>query len=417
MKKLNGVVAFLAAFALMFGIVSCNPNADEMEKTVKVTGITLNKTELTLTAGGKETLTATVKPDNATDKTVTWTSDKTDIATVSANGEVTAIAKGNATITATAGEKSATCSLTVKPVTYVVNITGGTALPANAEAGSTVVISATVPENGKVFDKWITNDVVTFEDVSEEETTFTMPEKVVTITATYKDSIGSKSKPTAVGDIVFKDGSASSYTEALSNEQKAAAIAVIFYAGSESDVLGAKTLGVGLQNTQDAQNTRWANSSTEGFRTKIESIICTPSVLGSEAAETATFDDDTDGSDNWLALKNALGENDDTDISGNYPAWEWVASYAVNNNIAGKYSKGWYLPTIAELSLMYREKATVQAALEEAGGMKINENAYYRTSSQGLLGNRAYLIRLGNGYIDWNYLKDEKRAVCCIRKF
>ena len=60
--------------------------------------------------------------------------------------------------------------------------------------------------------------------------------------------IGSKT-PTetkAVGDIVFTDGSASPYTEELTNEQKAAAIAVIFYVGDENDTLGAKTLGVGL---------------------------------------------------------------------------------------------------------------------------------------------------------------------------
>ena len=60
--------------------------------------------------------------------------------------------------------------------------------------------------------------------------------------------IGSKT-PTetkAVGDIVFTDGSASPYNDELTDEQKAAAIAVIFYVGDENDTLGAKTLGVGL---------------------------------------------------------------------------------------------------------------------------------------------------------------------------
>lgn len=77
------------------------------------TGITLNKSELTLTAGEDETLTATVTPEGSTD-TVVWSSSKTDVATVdSATGKVTAVAPGEAIITATAGTKTATCKVTV----------------------------------------------------------------------------------------------------------------------------------------------------------------------------------------------------------------------------------------------------------------------------------------------------------------
>lgn len=79
------------------------------------TGITLNKSELTLTAGESDTsLTATVTPEGSTD-TVVWSSSKTDVATVdSATGKVTAVAPGEATITATAGTKTATCTVKVQ---------------------------------------------------------------------------------------------------------------------------------------------------------------------------------------------------------------------------------------------------------------------------------------------------------------
>lgn len=80
---------------------------------ISVTGISLDKTELTLTVGGSETLTATVEPDSATDKTVTWTTSDAAVATVD-NGTVTAVSAGTATITAQAGEKSATCAVTVQ---------------------------------------------------------------------------------------------------------------------------------------------------------------------------------------------------------------------------------------------------------------------------------------------------------------
>lgn len=111
------VVALICAMTCAFGLVACN-NGEE--QTVAVESVTLNKTELTLEVGGEETLTATVTPDDATDKTVTWSSDNTAIATVE-NGKVTAIAAGTATITAKAGDKTDTCSVTVNAaVTYTV---------------------------------------------------------------------------------------------------------------------------------------------------------------------------------------------------------------------------------------------------------------------------------------------------------
>ena len=82
--------------------------------TVPVTGVTLNKTSTSLYVGDTETLTATVAPDNATDKTVTWTSSNPSVATVE-NGVVTAVSAGTATITVTTddGTKTATCTVTV----------------------------------------------------------------------------------------------------------------------------------------------------------------------------------------------------------------------------------------------------------------------------------------------------------------
>lgn len=85
--------------------------------TIAVTGVTLNKPTLTLEEGAKETLTATIAPADATNKTVTWASDKTTVATVNTTtGEVTAVAAGTALITATTvdGAKTATCTVTVE---------------------------------------------------------------------------------------------------------------------------------------------------------------------------------------------------------------------------------------------------------------------------------------------------------------
>ena len=80
---------------------------------IAVTSIELNTTSLTLKEGESETLTATVKPDNATDKTVTWSSSDASIATIDEGGKVTAVKTGTAEIIASAGENSAKCVVTV----------------------------------------------------------------------------------------------------------------------------------------------------------------------------------------------------------------------------------------------------------------------------------------------------------------
>ena len=83
---------------------------------VTVTGVELNKSEIELAVNETEALTATVLPENATDKTVSWSSSNTNVATVSSNGVVTAVSAGTAVITVTTntGGKTATCVVTVK---------------------------------------------------------------------------------------------------------------------------------------------------------------------------------------------------------------------------------------------------------------------------------------------------------------
>lgn len=91
------------------------------ESDVPVESVTLDKSTLALDVYNNATakLTATVAPDNATDPTVTWTTDAAGVATVADDGTVTAVAVGTATITAKAGDKSATCEVTVTDSTPV----------------------------------------------------------------------------------------------------------------------------------------------------------------------------------------------------------------------------------------------------------------------------------------------------------
>ena len=99
---------------------------------VPVSQITLNKTSTSISVGNSEKLTATVTPENAANKDLKWASSDTSVATVAADGTVTAVKAGTATITATAADgsgKSATCTVTV---------TGGTtpSQPGGSTGGS-----------------------------------------------------------------------------------------------------------------------------------------------------------------------------------------------------------------------------------------------------------------------------------------
>lgn len=85
---------------------------------IRVQSVTLNKTSLALTAGDTGTLTATVKPDNALNKTVSWTTTSSSVATVS-GGKVTAKSVGNAVIRATADGVSADCAVSVAKRTNI----------------------------------------------------------------------------------------------------------------------------------------------------------------------------------------------------------------------------------------------------------------------------------------------------------
>ena len=107
MKKI-----FYLMFAATIGtaMVACD---DDNNDSVVVSGISLDQQTLDLAAGESQQLTATVTPEDADDKTVTWTSDNSAVVEVNDEGMVTAVAAGKAVVTAAAGGQEATCEVTV----------------------------------------------------------------------------------------------------------------------------------------------------------------------------------------------------------------------------------------------------------------------------------------------------------------
>jgi|GEM_PF-2569089 len=144
-------------------MASCGGKSAICKLTVKkpvvaVASVELDKPEITLDAEETYTLKATVKPDNATDKTVTWASSKPDVATVDSNGKVTGVNNGVASVTATCCGKSASCKVTV--VVKVKSITLSQASATISVGEDPLILTATVsPDNAA--DKtvtWSTNN-------------------------------------------------------------------------------------------------------------------------------------------------------------------------------------------------------------------------------------------------------------------
>ena len=168
----------------------------DQQGTIHVTSVSLDKANLELTEGETAQLTATVTPEGATNKNVTWSTSDASIATVT-DGVVTAVSAGTATITVTTvdGGKTDTCTVTVReeapdrpvnlPDTHSIDLIvsdGGEAKLSltNASAGSTITVTATPDEGFKL-------DYITVDGERIDGTTFTMPNHDVTVRVYFTD--------------------------------------------------------------------------------------------------------------------------------------------------------------------------------------------------------------------------------------
>lgn len=158
--------------------------------SVAVTGVTLDKTSVTLAPKDSITLKATVQPDNATNQNLTWSSNREDVATVSSKGVVTAVTEGTTTITVKTKESgySATCNVTVAKST----VTGLTIDPAGPEilpVGKTrTLVAKATYSNGttSTVDVTWSRTNANIADVSSEGVVTAVAEGSSEIIGTYK---------------------------------------------------------------------------------------------------------------------------------------------------------------------------------------------------------------------------------------
>ncbi len=253
-----------------------------------------------------------------------------------------------------------------------------------------------------------------------------------------------------VGDIVFNDGSAMSYTEfnglsaEIKNEKKATAIALIFYKGTDlnsdvaegtPDTTTVRTLGVGLKHKSN--ELAWCTGSANANEKKITTIECIP--IGD--AGSYTFTGDKNGSDNLSQiadfLKAASDATDDTTGEGaadRYPAFYFAMNYnkqKIGSEAASRitegseFEHGWYLPSIAELFQIYAcivnkpNEFDLETASQALGGDSFELQAnYYKSSSQyDDDESREYILKFSDGATNHLPKAYSYYYVCCIRAF
>ena len=184
---------------------------------IPVQSVSLDKTSLELTEGGTGTLIATVEPNNATNKNVTWSTSNASIATVN-NGEVTAVSAGTATITATADGKSATCTVTVTAAT--VPVTGVTLNKTSTSlyVGDTETLTPTItPDNATNKNVTWSSDDTSVATVDASGLVTAVARGTAVITATAADGSGANASCTVTVSRYSSGGGSSSSSTSLSD--------------------------------------------------------------------------------------------------------------------------------------------------------------------------------------------------------
>ena len=182
--------------------------------------------------------------------------------------------------------------------------------------------------------------------------------------------------------------------------------------------LNGNIFGIALRTS--GREFSWAKYGSTG--TNFEGIVCTPS---NDDAQTATFTDDTDGSDNWKYIC-SIDPNGTVNAAENYPAFYWVNTYneTYKTKLGGK-TFAWYMPSVAELCEVYKNRGAIAASLKKINrldshyaetSISFDTSLYWSSSQKSYVNESAWRVNFYGGSMDY-YSKSNKNRVCCIAVF
>lgn len=230
---------------------------------------------------------------------------------------------------------------------------------------------------------------------------------------TEKDSGAEKYE---VGDIILADGSVVKEKDFSDVDRENLPIAVV--ADIKSD---GTALGLGVHRSSDPM--QWALEKTTGEQTKFTKLVCAKEDSDSEDADELDFTGATDGGDSWNTI--CSGDKKGTkNAKKNYPAFHFVNTYAKTHKLTGSYASGWYLPSIAETCVVYRNKEVIDRSLQKiyesdhtAAMDGLETNWYWSSSQSGTKKDYAWFVHYVNGYVSDCPKNFTNLHVLAVRKF
>lgn len=217
-----------------------------------------------------------------------------------------------------------------------------------------------------------------------------------------------------VGDIVLSDKSVVARNSYKKIDTANPPVGVVCCAGKAPKMIALHT----------SSSLFWAKDGTFGKTTKFEDIICTPSEKGAGAAVIATFEGDTDGSDNWayIKFKDAEGTAEAL-VATNYPALNWVNTYNTTyNTVLGGKTFAWYLPSIAEMCEVYINHPTINASFAKIRKLniacadeKLTDGLYWSSSQSSEYAGAVWCVHFTDGKMSYDPKGVDRRG-CCLAK-
>ena len=217
-----------------------------------------------------------------------------------------------------------------------------------------------------------------------------------------------------VGDIVLSDKSVVARNSYKKIDTANPPVGVVCCAGKAPKMIALHTSGSLL----------WAKDGTAGKTTKFEDIICTPSETGAGAAVIATFEGDTDGSDNWAYIKSKDADGTaEALVAANYPAFNWVNTYNTTyKTVLGGKTFAWYLPSISELCEVYINRSTINASFAKIRKLntayadeKLTDGGWHWSSSQSSIADGIWAVHSSTDSLAY-IRKTINGSACCIAK-
>ena len=217
----------------------------------------------------------------------------------------------------------------------------------------------------------------------------------------------------SVGDVLLSDGTIVTYDADnlnFTNEQKQKAIGIIYGFNEYDAPIGY----LGIYNSSNNSNFfNW--SILEKSQIMFNEIICNPSVIDIEAANSAIFTGDKNGQDNWEYIC-SIDPVGSANMAENYPVFNYLNNYSTTFSIPKKYAENWYIPSIAELCCICKNRTILNSVLIALEGVTISESMYWSSSQCSEDNIYVWYIGMSTASILYNY-KYGAGLVCCVRPF